>query len=406
MTRIRREREKNVNFWHLHVLRTLFDASTMSAASIRLGLTQPAISQAIRALERRYGVDLAVAVSGAFRPTREGLILNDRGGRALDLLCEGISEATNLSPLQAIQFVRAVSATRLNALIALVKVGGFAAAARSIGCSAPTLHRAARDLEAAVGATLFEATSFGIRPTRIAQVLARFASLAFAELRQATCEFDAANNIGSGRTVVGAMPLARSHLAPIVAELFSREHPGHCVSIQEGAYEDLVARLRDGEVDFIVGALRSSFEEKELEQTHLFSDRLSIVMRSGHPARNIKRLSRDVLRKYGWIAPRAGSPLRRHFDDLFAGGSLPSSIIECNSVSASRVILANSERLMLLSNLQIEFERSVGLLLTRPHPDGPVTRSIGITVRRNWRPTEAQSALVRLMKETVKQMKA
>lgn len=391
------ERDENINFWHLHALRTLFAASTMSAASLELGLTQPSVSQAIRSLERRYGADLVLRSNGLFRATQEGRILADRAGRTLDILCEGLSETTGLSPRQALQLVRAVSSSRLQALMTLVKVGGFAAAARAIGRSAPTLHRAARDLETALGAVLFETTSFGVRPTRLAEGLARYASLAFAEMRQARAEIDAANNKDSGRTVIGAMPFARSHMAPIAVEEFSRDYSGHRVSIVEGVYEDLVARLRHGEVDFLVGALREGLDAKDLKQTHLFFDHLSIVMRSGHPARKINRLSRRVLLDYGWIAPRAGSPLRRHFDDLFAGGPAPASIIECNSVSASRVILTNSDRLMLLSDAQIEFEKAASVLATRPHPHGPIARSIGLTVRSNWRPTEIQAALMKHM---------
>ena len=90
------------------------------------------------------------------------------------------------------------------------------------------------------------------------------------------------------------------------------------------------------------------------------------------------------------------SPLRRHFDELFAflGQPVPEDIIECNSLSAARVLLLNSDRMMLLSDLQIRYEKTAGLLASMPHPAGRVTRLIGLTMRRNWRPTMAQAALV------------
>jgi hypothetical protein len=49
---------------------------------------------------------------------------------------------------------------------------------------------------------------------------------------------------------------------------------------------------------------------------------------------------------------------------------------------------------MLLSEHQILHERASGQLIALPHPFGAVTRSIGLTVRRDWRPTPVQAQLV------------
>jgi DNA-binding transcriptional LysR family regulator len=68
--------------------------------------------------------------------------------------------------------------------------------------------------------------------------------------------------------------------------------------------------------------------------------------------------------------------------------------IECNSLVAARSMLVASERVMLLSEHQILHERASGQLVALPHPFGAVTRSIGLTVRRDWRPTEVQAQLV------------
>ena len=68
--------------------------------------------------------------------------------------------------------------------------------------------------------------------------------------------------------------------------------------------------------------------------------------------------------------------------------------IECNSLVAARSLLIASDRVMLLSEHQIHHELETGQLVALPHPFGPVTRSIGLTVRRGWRPTEVQAQLV------------
>lgn len=382
------------NIWHLHVFRAALAAGSLSAGGDQLGLTQPAVSQAVGGLERFYGTSLAVRESGRLRATPEGAALDLRSGRAFEFLIEGLKECAGLPARQSVQLVRAISVSRLAALAGLVRFGGFAPAARAMGVSSPTLHRAARDLETAIGAEFFEATSFGVRPSRQAETLARFASLAFAELRQAKAEIDAVKGRGSGRTSIGAMPLARSHLVPVAVEAFSRIHPAHRVTILEGAYEDLLRGLRRGDIDILVGALREDLSVGDVVQEGLFIDQLAIVMRAGHPAAGERKITRAMLCKFPWVAPRAGSPLRRHFEALFEPENPLPEFIECNSLGASRVILMNSDRLMLLSDAQIRYEKAAGMLVSRPIQGSPRTRSIGLTVRKSWRPTLAQAELI------------
>jgi LysR family transcriptional regulator, regulator for genes of the gallate degradation pathway len=93
--------------------------------------------------------------------------------------------------------------------------------------------------------------------------------------------------------------------------------------------------------------------------------------------------------------------LRARFDALFAraGVSPPEKAIECNSLIAARALLMESDRMMLLSAHQIHYERSAGMLAALPHPAGVVTRPIGLTMRRDWRPTRAQMRLLALVRE-------
>ena len=85
-----------------------------------------------------------------------------------------------------------------------------------------------------------------------------------------------------------------------------------------------------------------------------------------------------------------------------AGVPPPSRTIDCNSLAAARALLLESDRLMLLSAHQIHYELEAGLLHAMPHPIGNVTRSIGLTVRKDWRPTPTQARLLDLLREHAK----
>jgi DNA-binding transcriptional LysR family regulator len=111
-----------------------------------------------------------------------------------------------------------------------------------------------------------------------------------------------------------------------------------------------------------------------------------------------------MLGKFQWIAPRAGSPLRKHFDALLAstGFEMPTPPLECNSLAAARAFLLESDRIMLLSSHQIHYEMQAGLLVALPHPAGNVVRPIGLTLRRNWNPTSTQQRLLEILRRSAR----
>jgi DNA-binding transcriptional LysR family regulator len=123
-------------------------------------------------------------------------------------------------------------------------------------------------------------------------------------------------------------------------------------------------------------------------------------VRAGHPLATGHAPDARSLAAYPWIVPRTGSPLRRRFEEVFRRARLapPSAVIECNSIVAARELLLRSDRVTLLSAQQMSREIAAGLLTALPHPHGRVTRPIGLTVRRGWRPTAAQQALVEALR--------
>src|SRR5262249_42975424 len=133
----------------------------------------------------------------------------------------------------------------------------------------------------------------------------------------------------------------------------------------------------------------------DIVQEHLFDDPLAIVVGAHHPLAGRGAPSGPALGRFPWIAPRRDSPLRRHFDALVAWlPAPPAAPIECSSLVAARSRLPASERAMLLSEHQIRHELDAGELIALPHPFGPVSRAIGLTVRRDWRATDVQAQLI------------
>lgn len=391
-----------VNLRHLYTFSEAARLESISAAARHVHLSQPAVTQAMASLENYFGARLFERNSGGVSLTRAGKVCLDRAQRALSALQEGLAEANVGSAVRAASnWPRQVRAAQIDALITVVQHRNFSAAARQRGVSQPTIHRAARDLERVLRVSLFERTSFGVVPTRAAERLALRSKLAFAEIAQARSEIAALNGGDTGSTVIGAMPLARAHVLPGVLTEFSTQYPRHQISIMDGTYEHLLSALQSGEADFLIGAMREPSMLADVIQEHLFDDPLIIVVRADHPLARKKRAALALLLRYPWIAPRWGSPLRTHFVNMFtsAGMEPPPAFIECNSVDAARALLLDSDRVMLLSPHQVYHELSTGLLVGLPHPAGDVSRPIGLTFRREWRPTNSQNQLLQLLRQ-------
>jgi len=385
------------NLRHLVLFDEVVRRGSVSAAARAAHLSQPAVTQAVAQVEAALGARLMQRSYAGLALTGAGRAAAQRIERALQMLREALAAVRpRASGGHESEVLRGITSTQLQALMAVAEAGAFARAARRVGRARAAVHRAARQLEKSLGTELFEVTSHGVRPTREAEKLALRTRLAFAEIAQAQAEVAAAQGTGSGATVIGAMPLARSVLVARAVLEFANLRPEHGLTILDGPYESMLGALRRGSADVLVGALRDPIPYEDIVQEHLFEDPLAIVVGAQHPLAGGGAPTLAALAPFPWIAPRRGSPLRRHFDALLArlGGPPAVAPIECNSLIAARSMLLASERVMLLSEHQIQHELITRQLVALPHPLGAVTRAIGLTVRRDWQPTAVQAQLV------------
>ncbi len=395
------------NLRHLSVFSSVAQLGSVSAAARAAHLSQPAVTQAVASLERVFERPLFARTAQGMELTEAGRLCAERIARVLQRIAEAVTAATGQSSSSRAS-LHGITSRQLQALAAVVEAGGFGPAARARNTTRATLHRAARELERRIGAPLFETTSHGLSSTREAVSLCRQLQLAVAELAQARAEVAALGGTDRGETVIGAMPLGRSFIVPEAILQFTARRPGHQISILDGPYEGLLDALRRGRADILVGALRESVPT-DIVQELLFKDPLAIIVRKDHPLAKTSGSARcappaEELARFPWIAPRRGSPLRRHFERLFRGAARlpPAAPIECNSLIAARALLLRSDRAMLLSAQQAHHELAAGELIALPHPAGGALRDIGLTLRRDWRPTSAQAELVEILRRVAR----
>ncbi|HPD91237.1 MAG: LysR family transcriptional regulator [Rhodobacter sp.] len=379
---------------HLRVFLAVLDQGTITAAARACNISQPAASQALARLESEAGVALIHHGREAAGPTEAGRAYGLRVRRALGRLDAAL---TTLAPRLVLTATRA----QLTALIAVRDAENFTLAAQRLGLSQPTVHRAVTQLESEAGRPLFHRAGKRMQPARAAQALADAARLCFRELEQAAAELAELSGREAGRIVIGAMPLSRSIVLPRVIAEFRRLRPTMPVAVLDGPYDDLLAGLRRGEIDLLIGALRDPAPVADVVQQALFTDDLVLVARPGHPLVGHAVPDLAALARHPWVLPPEGTPSRAHFERFMAplpAGARP-AIIESSSPILMRELLGMTDHIGCISRLQAGAEIALGALKPLAVRLPGSMRPIGITLRQDWLPTAAQDQVVAILRQ-------
>ena len=396
---------KTPNIRHLRVFLGVVEFKSISKASDKVFLSQPAITQAIAKLEDNLQTMLFERRSDGMYTTESGEAFAYRVTRALDILLNGIRAAVRVGVgkkrVGPSQLLQSLTTTQLRALIAVSEAQNFSLAGRNLGVSQSSLHRAARELENLLEIVLFEKTSVGISASKAARILTRATKLAFAEIAQGWDEINSLHSREIGRIVVGSMPLARTSVLPLAMIEFCNKHPDFNFSIVDGPYDDLLYHLRHGEIDLLIGALRFPMPSDDVVQEELFSSAIEIVARQDHPLCASDDISLLTLAECSWVIPRKGAPTRAIFESIFtdAGLTVPERLIEASSMILVRSLLQGSDRLTLISEHQIQHELVTGALATVAYDLSHTLRPIGITMRKSWRPTNKQLSFINTLRK-------
>jgi len=270
----------------------------------------------------------------------------------------------------------------------------MSSAARILGISEPSVHRAMRSLEASAGVSLWRWAGSTLELSREAALLARAANLCASEIRMGFEEVRELRGELDGLILVGALPMPRSAWLPASLTATLREFPRARIQVMDGPYENQLSALRDGRIDLLLGALRHPGPGSDIAQEALFDDPLSVVVRARHPlaapgACPSGKLTASQLRSLSWLLPPWATPARQVFEQFMAeqGAGPARCAVECNSLVTIRAMLLQSDHAALISTKQIEFERRVRKLRVLGPPIPGTAHPIGLAMRRNLRPT-------------------
>jgi len=398
------------NLRHLRAFVEVAHTGGISTAAERVHLSQPAVTQAISGLERRFETPLFERRPEGMFATPAGEVLLLRVRRLFNHLAEGAARAVRLAGRRegrpSADFHSRVTAAQLRALVAIGEAGNFSQAARSLGISQPSIHRAGRDLERQAGIQFFAPTRRGIELTPSAEVFARAVKLAWAEFAQGLAELTRLKGRDATHIAVGSMPLSRSELLPDAADALLREAEGVQISLVDAPYPELLRRLRYGELDVLIGALRDPPPADDVVQEPLFTDTLAVVAGPGHPLASRRGLSLEDTLDYPWVAPPKDTPGGSYLFRTLRIGERDATPVRMvtSSLVAMRGMIARGPYVTILSPRQAAVEIAEGHMVRLDVQLQDSGRTIGLTTRAGWVPTPTEARFLDLVRQAARRL--
>ncbi|MDJ0758584.1 MAG: LysR family transcriptional regulator [Woeseiaceae bacterium] len=376
-----------ISLKHARLLLAAARHSSVTGAATAINRSQTSVTKSLHDLEADVGVELFDRSAKGITLTAYGKALAEGAGLARDAFArarEAIPQPTiSTTPSVGRFFEMDVSDRWLDAFIAVAEHQDTEAAADGLGITVAAILVNIRKLEDMLHQPLFDRLPNATVPTAFATTLVSEIKLARMHLRHAVQEINAMQGVQSGRIRFGSLPFSRTFILPTAIKRLLKKHPDIDVTTVEAPYAELLAALRCGDVDFIVTALDRDELDSSLTCEAVIDNRVSIVVRTGHPLTKIKNPAWSDLAGYDWVLPNEDSPTRHLFEDALAehGYELPRQVVETGSLLITRGLLEDTDMVTVLSAHQIHYEQKLDLLTTVDLPIFDKTRPIGI-IRR------------------------
>lgn len=296
----------------------------------------------------------------------------------------------------------------LQCFLEAARQGSIAHAARALTISQPAVSKTLKELEEVLGARLFERSKKGVRLTRFGEIFMRHAAASVMALRQGIDSVSRAQSKGGFTVAIGLLPNVAARLMPRALELFKQTAVETIVRVSTGSNAALLAQLRLGELDLVVGRLVEPDQMTGLAFEHLYSEPMTLAVRAAHPLGTQTPFDLAAIERYPLSLPPVGTVIRKEVDHfLIANGvGLPTNQVETISVTFGRAHTLASDTVWAVPRGAIETDLESGALVELPIDKSAMMGSIGLTTRSDVAPSPLTELLMNTIREVAANFRA
>ncbi len=189
-------------------------------------------------------------------------------------------------------------------------------AAEQMHITQPAATKILSDLEAMLGAQLFDRLPREMRPTDLGALSVRYASTTMADLGKFANEFATLQGGGFGHLTVGAISASAAQVVVAGIKEIQRRRPRLIIKLVEQSSDQLAMWLEEKRVDVMVGRLTEPRQRALFDVVDLSSEPVRIVVGRHHPLLRQRRVEfADLAHGRGFSIrkqQRSGNCSRRH----------------------------------------------------------------------------------------------
>ena len=296
-----------------------------------------------------------------------------------------------------------LSPSRLRILSEVARRGSFSAAAQALAYTQSAVSQQIAALETQTGVKLLERHARGVRLTAAGHTLVRHAEGILAGLDAAEAALSAVAGLRGGRLRMASFPTAGATLMPLAIATFRAAYPDVELTLAEGEPEEIVPRLRAGELDL---ALLFDFAGETalgdgMRQAELLEDPMYLALAREHPLAGKHSLRLADLAREAWIQTSSSSPCARHVVRCcHAAGFEPSVTFESDDYQTVHGLVAAGVGVALIPELALSSARE-DTVIRALSPRPPVRRVIA-AVPAGARLVPAAPAMLGVLEETAR----
>lgn len=226
--------------------------------------------------------------------------------------------------LRQLEYVRAVAEAR-----------SFTRAAEDLHVAQPALSAAVRRVERELGVRLFDRTTRRVDLTPAGEAFIRRAARVGEEVDALAAEMRDFSLGTRGRLRLAVWYHSEPRVVPFLRD-FLAATPGAEISIVELGSQEVLAALREDEVDLATFVLHERLDLAGVEHRTLRSEPYVLAVSPAHPLAGRDAVTLPEVAGLPLIAPRAGISLRTMLDRMLLGAGLePRVVVETNEAPAA-----------------------------------------------------------------------
>ncbi|WP_230173600.1 LysR family transcriptional regulator [Rhizobium sp. CECT 9324] len=285
---------------------------------------------------------------------------------------------------------------------AVVELGNFSRAAERLHTSQAGVSHAIRDLEALLGARLFDRTTRRVELTEAGQIFAAGALPGLAEIERAAEAVRDLSQLRMGQVRIAAPPLLGATVLPRLLQEVTKLYPNLKLRIEDVATDLIAPRVRNGLCDIGVGTF--SADEEGLDRQQILSDRLMVFLEPDHHFKSLEEVDWKALYDQKIVALTRESNIRLLTEIGFETAGLPlRPHLEVHQIHTALSLVESGAGLAVLPTYA--FAALNGRrIVARPLSNPAITRQVSVITARERTASPATTAIRPLLRRILREM--